>query len=40
VHLDIAGVAFRGSEDGINPKGGTGFATRTLVAIAQHFCQR
>lgn len=40
VHLDIAGTAFRGSEDGINPRGGTGFATRTLVAIAEHFAGR
>ena len=35
VHLDIAGPAFNeGSPSGYTPKGGTGAAVRTLVAIA------
>ena len=35
-HLDVAGPAYneRGPH-GYTPKGGTGFATRTLVAFAQ-----
>jgi leucyl aminopeptidase len=40
VHLDIAGSAFLGAESGIHPKGGTGFATRTLVALAEHYAGR
>lgn len=40
VHLDIAGPAYLGAENGVHPKGGTGFATRTLVAVAEHFAQR
>jgi leucyl aminopeptidase len=35
-HLDIAGPAFNdGSPHGYTPKGGTGAAVRTLVALAQ-----
>jgi leucyl aminopeptidase len=36
-HLDIAGPARASSEDGAITKGGTGFAVRTLVALAQRF---
>jgi leucyl aminopeptidase len=32
-HLDIAGPAFRDSEDGYLPKGGTGFGVRTLLEL-------
>jgi leucyl aminopeptidase len=37
VHLDIAGPAFLGSEDGYQPKGGTGFGVRTLIELARTF---
>jgi leucyl aminopeptidase len=34
-HLDVAGTAFHeGSPYGYTPKGGTGFAVRTLVQLA------
>ena len=36
VHLDIAGPAFIGSDDGYLPKGGTGFGVRTLIELARH----
>src|SRR5205823_6313138 len=32
-HLDIAGPARASSDDGVNPKGGTGFGVRTLVGL-------
>jgi leucyl aminopeptidase len=35
-HLDIAGPAFNdGAEHGFTPRGGTGFAARTLVEVAR-----
>jgi leucyl aminopeptidase len=34
VHVDIAGVAFRSRETGMDPAGGTGFGVRTLVQLA------
>jgi leucyl aminopeptidase len=37
VHLDIAGPAFLGADDGYLPKGGTGFGVRTLLEVAQTF---
>ena len=37
VHLDIAGPAFLGSDDGYLPKGGTGFGVRTLIELADTF---
>ena len=37
VHLDIAGPAFLGSDDGYLPKGGTGFGVRTLLEFARTF---
>jgi leucyl aminopeptidase len=37
VHLDIAGPAFLGSDDGYLPKGGTGFGVRTLIELASTF---
>ena len=37
VHLDIAGPAFLGAEDGYMPKGGTGFGVRTLLELASTF---
>ena len=36
-HLDIAGPAFLGSDDGYLAKGGTGFGVRTLVELARTF---
>ena len=36
-HLDIAGPAFIGAEDGYLPKGGTGFGVRTLLELASTF---
>ena len=35
VHLDIAGPACRGADDGYLTKGGTGFGVRTLVELAR-----
>ena len=35
VHMDIAGPAFSEKAFGYTPKGGTGFAVRTLVALAE-----
>jgi leucyl aminopeptidase len=37
VHLDIAGPAFLGGDDGYIPKGGTGFGVRTLLELASTF---
>jgi leucyl aminopeptidase len=37
VHLDIAGPARANSDDGELTKGGTGFATRTLIEVARTF---
>ncbi len=34
VHVDIAGVSFRGKEVDADPAGGTGWGVRTLVALA------
>ena len=39
VHLDIAGPARAGGDDGYLVKGGTGFAVRTLVELADRFKQ-
>jgi leucyl aminopeptidase len=36
-HLDIAGPARAGSDDGELTKGGTGFAVRTLIELARTF---
>jgi leucyl aminopeptidase len=36
-HLDIAGPARAGSDDGYLVKGGTGFAVRTLVELITRF---
>lgn len=36
-HLDIAGPARAGSDDGYVVKGGTGFGVRTLVELAERF---
>lgn len=36
-HLDIAGPARAGGDDGYLVKGGTGFGVRTLVELAEHF---
>jgi leucyl aminopeptidase len=37
VHLDIAGPARAGGDDGYLVKGGTGFAVRTLVELVDRF---
>ena len=37
VHLDIAGPARAGSDDGYTPKGGSGFGVRTLVEVLSNF---
>ena len=37
VHLDIAGPSFTNGDDGINTKGGTGVAVRTLVELIESF---
>jgi leucyl aminopeptidase len=37
VHLDIAGPARAGSDDGYTVKGGTGFGVRTLIELARTF---
>jgi leucyl aminopeptidase len=37
VHLDIAGPAFLGADDGYITKGGTGFGVRTLIELANTF---
>lgn len=39
VHLDIAGTAYRGREFGADPEGGTGFGTRTLIALAKNLSE-
>jgi leucyl aminopeptidase len=36
-HVDIAGPAFLGADDGYMPKGGTGFGVRTLLELASTF---
>ena len=36
-HLDIAGPARAGNDDGYTPKGGTGFGVRTLVEVLANF---
>jgi leucyl aminopeptidase len=36
-HVDIAGPAFLGSDDGYMTKGGTGFGVRTLLELASTF---
>lgn len=36
-HLDIAGPARAGADDGETPKGGTGFGVRTLIEVATRF---
>ncbi|MFM7067908.1 MAG: leucyl aminopeptidase, partial [Actinomycetes bacterium] len=35
VHLDIAGPAWLSADDGVDPKGGTGFGVRTLAALLE-----
>jgi len=40
VHLDIAGPAWRDKKTAFGPVGGTGFATRTLVALARTLARR
>lgn len=40
VHLDIASVAFREFEVGIDPKGSTGFAVQTLLELATTFSKK
>jgi leucyl aminopeptidase len=37
VHLDIAGPARAGGDDGYTVKGGTGFGVRTLIELARAF---
>ena len=39
IHLDIASVAFRDREFGVDPKGSTGFAVQTLVELACEFAK-
>jgi len=39
IHLDIASVAFRDREVGVDPKGSTGFSVRTLVELASEFAK-
>src|SRR5690606_4761425 len=36
-HIDIAGPAFGDCETSIEPKGGTGYGVRTLVALLRGF---
>ena len=36
-HLDIAGPAFRGEEDAYLPRGGSGYAVRTLVELVTNY---
>jgi len=36
-HLDIAGPARAGGDDGYVAKGGTGFGVRTIVELAERF---
>jgi hypothetical protein len=40
VHLDIAGPARAGSDDGYVVKGGTGFGVRTLVELDDTFTKK
>jgi leucyl aminopeptidase len=37
VHLDIAGPSRAAADYGYMPKGGTGFATRTLIELARTY---
>jgi len=37
VHLDIAGTARAGGDDGEIAKGGTGYGVRTLLELAEHY---
>ena len=37
VHLDIAGPSFTSGDEGINTKGGTGVAVRTLIELIESF---
>ena len=37
VHMDIAGPAWATADDGILPRGGTGFGVRTLLALAENW---
>lgn len=39
IHLDIASVAFRDREFGVDPKGSTGFSVQTLVELAGEFAK-
>lgn len=39
VHVDIAGVSFRGKEVDADPAGGTGWGVRTLVALAANMAK-
>lgn len=39
VHLDIASVAFRDREIGVDPRGSTGFSVRTLLELATNFAK-
>lgn len=37
VHVDIAGPARASNDDGVNPKGGTGFGVRTILELLRDF---
>ncbi|MDZ4833949.1 MAG: aminopeptidase, partial [Candidatus Melainabacteria bacterium] len=39
IHVDIAGVSFRGKEVDADPAGGTGWGVRTLVALAANLAK-
>jgi leucyl aminopeptidase len=36
-HLDICGPMYAEADESWRPKGGTGFGTRLLIDLAQHF---
>ncbi|HEY7439851.1 MAG TPA: leucyl aminopeptidase [Acidimicrobiia bacterium] len=40
VHLDIAGPARAGADEGYTPRGGTGFGVRTLLDLLTHYKAR
>lgn len=40
IHLDIASVAFRDREVGVDPKGSTGYSVRTLIELARQFAKQ
>jgi len=40
VHLDIAGPARAGADEGYTPRGGTGFGVRTLLDLLTHYKPR